>query len=523
MINNNKTQKYINLTPTQKNTLRELQHSDEFIILPTDKNLGPSIMNRDTYITQVFEEHLLTRSYTQLSEPTAKQRLSNTQQLLVNNFEAHRHELSQPEIEYFTRSFKTHHRTPIFYGMPKVHKTPMKLRPVVSCINSFNTIFSTWLDFKMKALLLLIPSYVKNSSELIRELKSLQLPPSAKLFTADASSMYTNIDTTTGIQAMQHLFELYHENIPISFPRDFFLTTLEIVMENNIFSFGDTFWLQLQGTAMGTPAAPLYSIITYGVHENTHILTTFNENLVYYKRYIDDIIGIWIDSHYNSWENFKKQLNSFGALQWNIEDLTTTTTFLDLTISIKDQKIHTRTFQKDLNLYLYIPPISAHPTSCFKGLITGELSRYWHQNSSPEDFINITKNFILRLLQRGHLLEELIPTLRSAAANIDNSLNHRSRHNEHNKDETLYIHWKFHPKDIDKAKIRQLYDRTLKGHDNFTQMRIAMSRPKNLRDILCRTDIPNIPDNNASNILKKIRDNTSTTPPILPQLEDNNN
>ncbi len=116
MINNNKTQKYINLTPTQKNTLRELQHSDEFIILPTDKNLGPSIMNRDTYITQVFEEHLLTRSYTQLSEPTAKQRLSNTQQLLVNNFEAHRHELSQPEIEYFTRSFKTHHRTPIFYG-----------------------------------------------------------------------------------------------------------------------------------------------------------------------------------------------------------------------------------------------------------------------------------------------------------------------------------------------------------------------------------------------------------------------
>jgi hypothetical protein len=82
------------------------------------------------------------------------------------------------------------------------------------------------------------------------------------------------MDTTTGIQAMQHLLELYHEHIPTNFPRGFFLTTLEIVMKNNIFSFGDTFWLQLQGTAMGTPAAPLYSIITYGVHENTHILTT---------------------------------------------------------------------------------------------------------------------------------------------------------------------------------------------------------------------------------------------------------
>jgi hypothetical protein len=187
--NNNKTQNYINLTPTQKTTLRELQHFNEFIILTNDKNLGPSIMNRDAYITQVFEEHLLTRSYTQLSEPPAKQRLSNTQQLVINNFESNCHELSQPEIEYFTRSFQTHHRTPIFYGMPKAHKTPMKLRPVFSCINSFNSIFSTRLDFKMKTLLPLIPSYVKNSSNLIKELRSLHLPPSAKLFTANASSM----------------------------------------------------------------------------------------------------------------------------------------------------------------------------------------------------------------------------------------------------------------------------------------------------------------------------------------------
>ncbi len=39
----------------------------------------------------------------------------------------------------------------------------MKLRLVVSCINSFPAIFSTstWLNFKMKQLLHLIPSYVK--------------------------------------------------------------------------------------------------------------------------------------------------------------------------------------------------------------------------------------------------------------------------------------------------------------------------------------------------------------------------
>jgi hypothetical protein len=43
-----------------------------------------------------------------------------------------------------------------------------------------------------------------------------------------------------------------------------------------------------------------------------------------------------------------------------------------------------------LNLYLYIPPLSAHPTSCFKGFITGEILRYWNQNSNKEDFITLT-------------------------------------------------------------------------------------------------------------------------------------
>jgi len=75
-----------------------------------------------------------------------------------------------------------------------------------------------------------------------------------------------------------------------------FLQVLELVMTNNIFSFGDTTWLQLTGTAMGTPAACAYATITYGQHENTKILTEFSSNLLYYKRYIDDIFAIWIPS-----------------------------------------------------------------------------------------------------------------------------------------------------------------------------------------------------------------------------------
>jgi hypothetical protein len=94
-----------------------------------------------------------------------------------------------------------------------------------------------------------------------------------------------------------------------------------------------------------------------------------------------------------------------------------------------------------MNLYLYIPPISAHPISCFKGLINGELIRYWYQNSREEDF-NLTKSlFIKRLLKRGHSIPELIPLLYNVASKIDNYFRLTPDNRTTNKicEYTLYI------------------------------------------------------------------------------------
>jgi hypothetical protein len=48
----------------------------------------------------------------------------------------------------------------------------------------------------------------------------------------------------------------------------------------------------------------------------------------------------------------------------------------------------------------------------------------------------------------------------------------------------------------------------LKGHDNFQKVQIAMARPPNLRDILCLSNIPNLPGRNTSDILASINANT---------------
>eukprot|EP00957_Ditylum_brightwellii_P154015 11722389-Ditylum_brightwellii.AAC.1 len=74
-----------------------------------------------------------------------------------------------------------------------------------------------------------MPSYLANSNELKEELIMLNLLPGARLFTAHATSMYTNIKTEQGIASLGEYLMENQENfwhLPITFIRD----ALNIIM-----------------------------------------------------------------------------------------------------------------------------------------------------------------------------------------------------------------------------------------------------------------------------------------------------
>jgi hypothetical protein len=120
-----------------------------------------------------------------------------------------------------------------------VHKNPVSLRRVGSSVNSFLSVFSIWLDYRMKELLPLIKSHVKNSIEVIKDIKELDIPDNALLFSADAQSMYTNIDTDIGLQAFADFFEDNKMKISPNIPVNLFLQVLELVIKT-IFSTSQT-------------------------------------------------------------------------------------------------------------------------------------------------------------------------------------------------------------------------------------------------------------------------------------------
>ena len=183
-------------------------------------------------------------------------------------------------------------------------------------------------------------SYFQNSYDLRQEICSKHYHPTAQLFTADAISMYTNVLTNTAIM-------LIVKHIRTSEVRpqqnEALIAALKLVMLNNIFSFRDMTFEQMNGTAMGTPPAPSYATIYYGLHESKFLLQ-YQNHVVFYKCFIDDVLGIWLphpNPKINSqlWEEFTASMNYYPGLTWEFNTPTNKVNFIDLTISITNGNI----------------------------------------------------------------------------------------------------------------------------------------------------------------------------------------
>ena len=91
--------------------------------------------------------------------------------------------------------------------------------------------------------------------------------------------MYTNIKTGPALQRIGK-FALEHKK-HMTFPPVVSMDALRLLMTNNVYKFGDTYWLQKVGTAMGAPLAPPWATIFFGIYKET-VLTQFGDKLQLY-------------------------------------------------------------------------------------------------------------------------------------------------------------------------------------------------------------------------------------------------
>ena len=176
-----------------------------------------------------------------------------------------------------------------FYLLPKIHKDRASWnksgeippgRPIVSDCNSETYFTTEYIEYFLNPISQKHPSYLKDSYDFIEKVGQLQIPPTAFLFTMDVDSLYTNIETKLGLEAIRKWFLKYPDPRR---PEKQLLKLLEIHLNRNDFEFNSQFYLQIKGTAMGKKFAPSYANIFMADWEESALEKAPLKPLHYYR------------------------------------------------------------------------------------------------------------------------------------------------------------------------------------------------------------------------------------------------
>lgn len=375
--------------------------TNELIVKPADKNLGLTIMDKNWYNLEVFK-HLTDTSYYKLEEPNFERIKASINNILIQHKVIRNSDLWR---EIFPSDNFT---TPIFYVIPKLHKTPIKTRPIVPSTNWITTKASKWLDKILSPFLQKFNWIVPNSQSTILELQAiqpLQLPVDLILAAADVESLYTNIDIKEGINKVYNLiwkFSDHKSKEKCLLIKDI----LEWVLTNNYFQFDNKWYHQIKGTAMGTNCAPVYANLFLAAYEmEWKELPMWSP--IFYNRYLDDLLILLPnDSERN--KAFIDKLNmSSPSLKFTFEIDEQQVSFLDMTIYKstswkKNLQLNTKLYEKPTNKHLYTDPSTFAPHSWKYNWITGENIRLLRIHSNQEEFDFSIVKFRNHLLKRGY-------------------------------------------------------------------------------------------------------------------------
>ena len=344
-----------NLTKTEQEALinlLQLQKEGKIVMQPADKNLGIVIFNREDYVNeglrQLNECTTIDGSNVQYYKKVDANLLTTQHRLIKKCIEDN---VQKGLISNKTAKqlIPTKIQAGNLYLLAKVHKKYIKIpkgRPIVSGKDSITERISWFCDMSAKNYVPRISSYVQDTSDLLRFFEELndskRLPNTAKPFSIDIKSMYTNIPIEEGILAFQELLNSRNDTEKAKFPTDFVVELLTLVLKSNIFEFNNELWIQILGTAMGTRVAPTFANIFMAKLEKlmqdscpSHI----RKHIFAWKRYIDDILIIFTGS-YEEFDDLMRHLNSVHKTikfeEPNHDRQENACNFLDIKVAIKE-------------------------------------------------------------------------------------------------------------------------------------------------------------------------------------------
>ena len=498
-----------NLNRLQQVAMKNIRNQKLIKIVECDKGLGPASIETIKWNKHIYLHLNDTKNFTRLPEVTALRRLkANTKKCRFLTEKAFTDELlPEHEDKFFVNSYSTGSlikggfKIPHCYITMKIHKATLQSRLIISARGTMMSVASRWCDKYLQKMMKFCPTKLKDVNELMAKIKKLgPLPPSTVIFTYDAEKLYPTIQIGPALKSIKWWLNHLKDKLPEDFcDHDLLINLLTMVMTQNIFQFDDVFYIQINGTAAGTNSAPPYAELFLGHHEETILIPKYKTEFKLLERFIDDGICLWnnpaarLDHDWTKDEKFQEFIEDlpFDNIKFTHTLPSKEAVFMDLRINLVDGNAIFSCYEKPQSLHLYIPPTSAHAPANFRGLIHTMIIRYWRLNTLAADFRKNINQFFERMVAAGHnpeylkkafiatgekiMIKERLVRARTLISGTDTATK--------DTDSTLYFKWPYHPRGIQARDLQMLFEKHLKGHVGFTKMIVALTRPKNLRDL----------------------------------------
>lgn len=216
--------------------------------------------------------------------------------------------------------------SPKIYGLAKVHKPNLSLRPVISSVNS-----PTYHLSKFMADIL---SYIRNDDINIRSsdtlpqmLSSVRMDPEYTFASFDAVSLFTCVD----VELVMNILEKRWNDIKVhtALDKNTFFDVMEFCLKNGYCEFQGRVYSQIQGVAMGNPLSPIVSELVLDTLF-LEIQDKFKESLKFMIKFVDDSLLIIKDTAFQDIFDF---LNSFHErIKFTYEKNFDNMNFLDIQV-----------------------------------------------------------------------------------------------------------------------------------------------------------------------------------------------
>ena len=340
--------------------LKTLSSNKSIVITRPDKGKGVVILNRTDYNEKMQDILNDQTKFKPLPSDTDKHKLILKQEDQLNRFLRNLQKdgiITKEQHEYIHSSGAG---LGIMYGLPKVHKQHIPLRPILA---AYNTVSYKLAKFIVPLLEPLTANEytIPNSYTFVDSLKNCQLPCPPVLASFDVTSLFTNIPLTETIDIICNtLFS--NNSIFHNFDKPTFKKLLSFACSNMYFIFQNKIYQQTDGVAMGTPLGPTLANIFLCHHEQIWLQNCPSSfKPLFYKRYVDDTFLCFKQSDHI--DSFLQYLNSqHPNINFTAERaIDNSLPFLDLAVSWENNSFTTNVYRKptftglgtNFNSYIY--------------------------------------------------------------------------------------------------------------------------------------------------------------------------